>query len=88
MNLSETPGIDMLYMGLKSLSEANHISPYVATFVQKQMNSTLITSQILHCLEPVLYAHKEEGALDCGECPERAAIVRQRTVDHRARGRK
>ena len=88
INLSETPGIDMLYMGLKSLSEANHISPYVATFVQKQMNSTLITSQILHCLEPVLYAHKEERALDCGECPERAAIVRQRTVDHRARGKK
>jgi hypothetical protein len=82
IHLSETPGIDMLYTGLKSLADAEHLNAAFADFLQKQMNSSLVTSQILHCLEPVLYAHKEEAGLDCGACLERQSVARARAIDH------
>ena len=87
MRLSEAPGVDMLYIGLRSLSDTEHFNPYLAGFLEKRMHTTRVTAQILHCLEPVLYAHPAPVEGKKVGNPARDTVLRRRTLDHRTRSK-
>jgi hypothetical protein len=59
--MSENPGINMIDSFIGSLSSNASMNPTLVDFVRRQMSREFLSTQILHCMEPVLYATSCDG---------------------------